>query len=291
MSAQVDFTSVLGESQDFQMLPAANLRVDDRYQRKLNQKHLRNIARNLSMKVFGVILVSQRDNGTFWIIDGQHRVAALELRGESKTLVPCHIYRGLTPQDEAIIFQMQTNRKAIVPIDRFESKMFAEDPDTMAIDRILRKYGYQVGNTAPGAVQAVAMIENVYERSGADRLDLIFDLFTAATDRNPEVIPTGLMIAGMNSFLARYEDQYDRNRLVRAIRNTGVGTITRSAAQIRDLIHENAGGACGRALLTAYNAKLSTGRLPDWESFTPQKLSAQTYRQRKASERKAESKA
>ena len=50
----------------------------------------------------GPILVSEREDGSLWIFDGQHRVEALKILGELVWEVT--IYSGMTLKDEATAF-------------------------------------------------------------------------------------------------------------------------------------------------------------------------------------------
>jgi len=280
MSAQADLMSLLGESQEFQMIPAANLRIDPRYQRELSYPHVRNIAKNLTMRAFGVLLVSRRDNGTMWVIDGQHRIEALKIKGMLSTLVPCHIYTGLSPEDEAVIFEMQTRRLAITPVQRFKTRLFFQEPKAMEIEKILHRYGFQAGPTAPGNLPAVASVEKIYDRNGPERLDAILDLVTTVTDHDTSRAPSATILFGLNSFMMRYEGMYDRGRLLRALQATGIDKLSRNANAIKELMREDLGKSCGRAILTAYNNKLSTKRLPDWDSFITTTLNRNQGRSR-----------
>ncbi len=253
---------------EFRSVRADQLNIDRAYQRRRDDRHASQIARNFDPMAFGVFLVSERADGKLYIIDGQHRWVALEMLGSLDEMIPCHIYRGLTREDEAFIFQMSTNRKAITPIDRFRSKLFYCDPQSVRINEILRKYGYQISYNN-NAVKAVAAIEKVYRFQGPDRIDEIFGLIHAATEDDPDQSPHQTLIVGLNAFLNRYEDQYDRSRLIRVIRNAGGDRIARQAVALRDLINEQAAYAAGRVILKEYNTNMRVNRLPDWDAADP----------------------
>jgi hypothetical protein len=80
---------VTPEKQDLPELiwiPIANLVVDDRYQRPLgknNWSRIRNIARSFRWSRFSPVLVAPRCDGTYALVDGQHRAHAALLCGFS----------------------------------------------------------------------------------------------------------------------------------------------------------------------------------------------------------------
>lgn len=247
-------------------LPADRINVDMQYQRPLNMSHVRAITKGFDLNAFGVLLVSERADGTYWVIDGQHRLAAVLSIGDAAFLIPCHIYRGLSVAEEATVFHMQTLRRAITPIDRFKARVFSDDPQALAIDAILRNHGLQVGNAQHGYVTAVAAVERIYTTHGAERLDLVLTLIMAAIDDEPGRVPTSTILYGVNAFLTRYGRSVNQQRLTAAIRTAGVEKIVRSTTAIKELLRESVSNACGRALLAQYNNRLQSNRLPEWDA-------------------------
>lgn len=267
--SEADINRLLNHHFEFRSIRADQMKVDDDYQRRINKNHVYQIASNFNPLAFGVLLVSERDDGSLYVIDGQHRWLALERLSSLDEMVPCHVYRNLTRQDEAIIFYMSANRKAITPVDKFRTKLFAGEPDSMEIAEILRRHGYQVSHHH--GIKAVAAIERIYKYHGPNRVELIFDLLEHAFD-DDEFIPQGTIILGLNQFISRYDGKYDRARLVRVLQLTGGDNLTHKATALRDLMRESVDSAAGRVMLSIYNNGMRTNRLPDWDSISRQAL-------------------
>jgi hypothetical protein len=108
-----DLPETVGVAGIDEWIVANDIRVDTQYQRPINIAHVRKIANEFDERAFGVILVSERADGSVYVIDGQHRLAAVKSMGRGGSEIPCHVYRGLSVGDEALIFHMQTQRNQI----------------------------------------------------------------------------------------------------------------------------------------------------------------------------------
>jgi hypothetical protein len=111
----------------------------------------------------------------------------------------------------------------------------------------------------------------------------VLDLVMTAIGEEDRV-PSATLLDGVNVFLTRYEAVYNRARLIHAIRNSGPDKIQRNSESMKSLMGGNITTACGRVLLSLYNAKLQTRRLPEWDTISPHEASAKT-RQSKASKK------
>ena len=96
-----DYTTEEGRKQ-MAKVKCKDLKVDDRYQRPLKNR-VNQIVKNYDPMLVGTIVVSRRKDGLY-IVDGQHRVAALlDLFGDEAE-VDAQIYYNLTVEEEADLF-------------------------------------------------------------------------------------------------------------------------------------------------------------------------------------------
>lgn len=106
-------------------IPLEFLKVEPKYQRKLDQSHVNNIAANWDWEKCGWISVSYRD-GWFWVKDGAHRVSAAKKLGFQD--IPCVIKTGGSISDEAHEF-IELNKapyKRTTIFDRFKAGLCEE---------------------------------------------------------------------------------------------------------------------------------------------------------------------
>lgn len=231
-------------------VPLDELMVDPAYQRELDERRVSRIVDEFDPALLGTLEVSVR-NGRSAVFDGQHRLAALKrLRHDS---VACVVHSGLSVADEARLFvQLQTERKALPPLDRWRARLVAGEEQAAAIDKIVKAAGYEVtGGAGASAIGAVTALDRTFalDKTG-DLLAQALDLLTVwkgepkATD--------GALIQGLGLFvrdhgqhpkvksgevIAAFEEVPARMILRRAIAQTtnGGGSATRPVAVLREL--------------------------------------------------------
>jgi hypothetical protein len=110
----------------FKWMPKATLIVDEAYQRLPNANKVLLLAKAWSWIACGVIIVASR-NGMFYVIDGQHRVAAARRRTDIETL-PCMVYETESAVAEASGFlQANRNRKPLRGTEFFKALLAKGD--------------------------------------------------------------------------------------------------------------------------------------------------------------------
>jgi hypothetical protein len=94
---------------------------DSRYQRGIEEKRVTRIIDNFDAKLLGTLELSKRKNGTFAVIDGQHRFEALKALG--RKTCPALVHSDLSVQQEADLFARQNmGRKQLTPVQRFRAQ-------------------------------------------------------------------------------------------------------------------------------------------------------------------------
>jgi hypothetical protein len=249
-------------------IDVSSLMVDTEYQRELSTAWVRKIAREFDPDVLGVLIVSRRDDGNIYVVDGQHRVAAIKEMGWGDQKVPCNVYEGLSLQDEAKIFwKPQTNRKYLAPGPRFRARLIHGDRDALRIRDIVEENGFTITVNAGGAgpeksISAVAALEHVYNLGEAklvEVMELIRDGYGDSGDR------VGLpIIGGLESFCQKYRGHYDRERLVKILREHTMTSIAAQGADLARVTGADKRNAHGMVILKLYNSRLQHNRLPSW---------------------------
>ncbi len=116
--------------------------VDGAYQREIEKrgwKAIRRIAQNFDWGRFSPLLVSHRFDGTFAVIDGQHRAHAAALRGVEA--VPALVVR-LTPQEEASAFAWVNGEvTALTPVQVYRAALAAMEPWAVQCDAVVARAG------------------------------------------------------------------------------------------------------------------------------------------------------
>ncbi len=209
----------------------------DGYQRGLMPRWVEEIAATFNEDCVKQVVLSHRD-GKFWIVDGQHTVAALKMRNGGLDLpVECLVYDGFTVQDEARLFMILNDRKYSKPVSAL-AKASARygslnDPELTKMIDAAKRAGVTVvfttGASKSGTSAALVALDSAWKKLGGEPLfgEMLNNLVAAwGGDYNTL---TGPFIAGMTEFVCRFQQKYDKARLSKMLREVPPSDIKRDA--------------------------------------------------------------
>lgn len=241
-----------------------DLIIDLTYQRKPNATKVAKIIHNFDPNALGVLVCSMREDGIVAVIDGGHRVAALNAMGLSNLDVKCLVFFDLSIKDEAEMFTtLNDNRTKPKTQDIFKSKVIAGDSDASAISAILNKFGLSISNgPAMNAVRAMGTITNIYKREGKENLENTILSLSSAFDKHSSSFSDMSLIA-VSRIFAKYGNNVDKKRLIESLSTFGnvnlwsnKGSVISKAMGYKDV---NIGMSI--CLVNEYNKRLRTNRL------------------------------
>lgn len=238
-------------------MPISLMRVSPLAQRELNKARVDHLAAHFDIEQLGILTVSRRDS-VFWLIDGQHRKAALDAIGYGDQQAECEVYEGLTEADEAEMFLLRNDTLNVTAYAKFKVGVHAGRAEECAIDAIVRSLGLRVSQgSAIGAVSAVGTLRTVYQRDGADCLRRALAILR---DAYGDAGFDAASINGIGLLVHRYDGDIKDATAVAKLKTAmgGVAGLTNRAGQIRlqcgwpisqctaaaavDLINRGAGG-------------------------------------------------
>ena len=148
---------IRNEPGEFHLIPKGELNVDHSYQRsKINRKRVVDISRCWDWVACGVLAVSLREDNSWWVIDGQHRKLAADLRSDITTL-PCLVFEADSVKDEALAFlAINTGKVGVGGLDRYRAMLRAGNSSAVGLNAVLESTGHKAGAT--GATKTVACI-------------------------------------------------------------------------------------------------------------------------------------
>jgi len=160
-----------GEKGKMMWLDKHLLHVDHTYQRRrTSQARILKIAKGWDWPALGVIGVFCRDDGTYWIYDGQHRHAAA-LKRDDITTLPCIVFQATGDKhmkDEAEGFVgANTVRGAMSRLEKFRAELIAESASALATQDLIESCGYKVG--AGSNKGTIACVESIERALNVDR--------------------------------------------------------------------------------------------------------------------------
>ena len=180
--------------------------MTEQYQRILNMKNVAGIVKNFDPAKLGVLVVSHRADGTYAVLDGQHRLTALRRLGYDAA--NCIVLEGMTIRQEADYFRRQNENKQSLRInDTFNASLWAEDAESLRIKELMDKYGFRHGKSGqPMCICAIGALQHILRRFGDRTLELTLACI-AATWPHDSTILRGEMLAGLGEFWRRYGEK------------------------------------------------------------------------------------
>jgi hypothetical protein len=228
------------EMKDLRWLPIAEINVHFNtividghkgYQRSLNPHKIEKMVDEFDPREITAIVVSQRADGRYWVIDGQHRLEALKMLG--KQIILADVRTGMTIPEEAILFvRLNAGTTRVGAWDQFQARLSGNDPVATSMYRIMVEHGYHLdrsGNSTKG-VAAVRSLEKVYKRGYLPDVMAIISTVWRSDRRATD----GPIVEGLAIFLHSYKGQsaFEFERLLDVLAITPPSEILQRQRQL-----------------------------------------------------------
>jgi hypothetical protein len=252
---------------------ASAIQVDRTYQRGLSMSRVKRYVKEFDEFLASGIKCSRRADGSLYVIDGQHRIAAWMLARGNDVLIPVDVIEGLTVEDEARLFSRQNDRVGVNSIDSHKAKVAAGDPLHIAMQALLDKHGLDVDITS-GSLQehrrfaGVNTLREIIEQRGVEHADEVIAIAVAGLTRKKTPV-TAIQMHGIHALLLRYSNVIDRERLIRVLRECDVQQLKSDALSVARIMGARGDQSWGIVFHRIYNTKLRSGRLPEWSTVSP----------------------
>lgn len=202
---------------------------DERYQRSIDgsrsKKIIRKISAEFAWSKFGAVAVADNGDGTYCIIDGQHRVAAAK---SIATLdrIPALVVDAETLKEQADAFlAVNRDRVRTNPLQEFHASVTAGDPDACTVRDVCARAGVTIARTnkvaadlKPGETLAISSIYLAIRRYGAPATEKALSAIRATYPES-----TGELRAGTIKALAEmhyiHGDKIVADRMVTVLRS------------------------------------------------------------------------
>ena len=188
--------------QQIQLIPLASI-VTEEYQRVMNMRNVAGIVKHFDPAKLGVLVVSHRKDGTYAVLDGQHRLTALRQLGYTAT--NCIVLEGMSIREEADYFRRQNENKQSLRIaDTFNASVWAEDEESLQIKQLMDRYSFRHGKSGqPMCICAIGALQQIIRQFGVEALDRTLACIAATWPRDTTILRRE-MLAGLGEFWKRY---------------------------------------------------------------------------------------
>jgi len=155
----------------YTMLPVKVLKFSN-YNRDVKINRVKKMNKDYDSLMMDALLVSGREDGGFYVIDGQHRLALEKMNGEQEIM--CKVVYGLTYEEEARLFGKKGKAsRAISYFDLFRSRLESKEPQAIRIKEITEKTGLKIGENSGQSnnkIVSLKALDDMYADIGEEGL-------------------------------------------------------------------------------------------------------------------------
>lgn len=247
-----------------------DVQVNPLVQREFVPAKADEMAANFDMESFGLPVVNRRGGHAF-VIDGQHRIAALRIwlgEGWQDQHFEAEVYTDLTEAEEAEAFLRRNNAMSVNTFSKFRIAVVAGREDELAVETIVRREGLSITRerSAEGRVMAVGSLLRIYRRAGGVVLGRTLAIIR---DAYGDAGLEALVLNGMSQVVHRYDELNDKeliDRLGRA--HGGVSGMLAKAERARKESGNPKTYCVAGAIVDTYNALSAAGKGGDGTRLT-----------------------
>ena len=231
------------------------------YQRLLRMGKVAKIAANFSEYIANEPKVSYRD-GRYFVFDGQNTIEARKTCNGGRDLpIRCKVFYGLSKEHEALLFAVQTGISSeLTAGEQLRAKLVAHEGNACDFVSVTEDTGVRFaldGIRAPWKIYCIRSAYYIYKSYGASLYREMLSVLVDAWGGDSDSFLSGIL-HGMARFLALYQGEYSRERLILRLRTVHPKTITR-------LAQNDIGNVADRhmkQILSIYNGAGRTHNLP-----------------------------
>lgn len=203
----------------------------DTYQRPLQSDEVKEIIAKFDIHLMNEPKVSFRD-GKYYVFDGQHTIISLlEMNEGNHFPILCKVYFGMTEQEEAKLFSMQTGAgRKLTPSDRIKAELYARDIATMNFRDATLKTGVSFehsGESNSCNLRCINTARAEYERVGekiyTEALDIMVEAWTGCRSAFKADV-----LKAVVAFVKEYSGKYSSERLIARLKAEDPETIYRA---------------------------------------------------------------
>lgn len=162
-------------SGEYRELSIDVLTIDDRYQRQQSSAHIKRMANDWKDKYFQPPSVAKRDDGTYAVVNGGHRIQALRNKGYSGR-VPCWVLPVNNIEDEAESFVGTNTRTNNLSYNqRFIAKCVAGDQKAIALKKVIEMHGLGLKKGEQSKANTIKSTSKIYRYFTPEVLDEVLE--------------------------------------------------------------------------------------------------------------------
>tara|TARA_R110000868_G_scaffold373984_2_gene638346 strand:- start:842 stop:1618 length:777 start_codon:yes stop_codon:yes gene_type:complete len=246
-------------------LDIADLQIDKAYQRHeyINKQVVKKIQNSFDELLIGVITVGKRQDGSMWVVDGQHRVLGAKAAG--KKSLECVVFESRGAEHEATVFyELNTQRTGINCIAMYKALLTQGEESTVNIQQLLEKYGFAIGKKT-GEFGAANTIRATYQNGVLPRvLHVIKESFGSGSERWKWMFGSSHFVQMLTVIYSRCGEDIDDDRMALVLARMQHVDYQRMASRFAGTTGNRAVKIAPEFIESVYNNGLRKNRIT-WE--------------------------
>lgn len=166
----------MSKQRSFQLSEVAigKMSVNSKAQRELKPHRVKELHDNLDLDMLGFPVLNWVSGDKYHIIDGQHRIEAIKQflgDGWQRQILKCKVYKALTEQEEADMFDRLNNVLSVSAFAKFKVRITAQREIETEINRIVESEGLKIARgKLPGSISSIGTLVAVFNRTDSPTL-------------------------------------------------------------------------------------------------------------------------
>lgn len=242
----------------------ADCKIDPSVQRPENPRLSARIAAEFDLDKLGIPVLNKR-GGAYWIVDGQHRLAALRLMGWADMQIECEVFDDLAHAKEAELFLGRNDRIKVRVVDSYFVALEAGREPQRSVDRCVRTQGLAVSRTSKDGIAAVDTLIKVYNLAGEVILGKTLRVIRDSYPHDGAAFHAPI-IMGVGLFCHRHGD-VPEDEMVEKLAKIGGGSygLISNANVTKRALRRSLPDCVASAVVDAVNhGRTGRNRLPSW---------------------------
>lgn len=248
-------------SVEYRWLDVNDLQISPAYQRRIHRGVVHRIKEEFDPSILGCLIVGERQDGSYWVIDGQQRLTALRELGHKTA--PCWVQPSNGSTHEAALFRgINGGRKNITANELFVAALEAGDVQCVAIKAAVERCGFVLKFRAGGGLRGYNQLPSVtpfmrmYNAvKGTSLIERVLNVIEAAWNKEPLPQKT-IIFDGISRFFRKYPEADDK-RVVKVLKDLSPDVIYRHADDAKLLMGGNRELVVCNSIVRLYNKRLS----------------------------------
>jgi hypothetical protein len=247
---------------EIKLLKIDDLNVDRSYQRPPSPTHVAKIVANFIEEALDPILVAIREDGTFWIVDGQTRRDVMVIKNYDR--IPCRLFRSKGSKHEATIFgESNLDRRAMKRYDAHRALVKAEKPAALAVEESVRAHKLEIAYR--GTWPYIRAVAKLYDAQREGVLDAVLSAIVRTWPNDAEAL-SELCIGACYEFFKKFPEA-EFARCVNKWRRLTTSTFMADAKAAKNATGGSRYRALALTFMEEYNKGLRKNRL-EWTKAT-----------------------